>query len=242
MVPPLTRTECGNEIAKEIQVGYAKVIRSSETKLLGVTIDEKQKWQEHLTELTNALNKRTYAIRRISNQLPKKEVMKVVQSIWMSKLRYSLQLCNQVRIKSEDPTNSLMDAVQVSQNKMLRMLDRITLKDHITSNSLLQKYNLPLVNQLAAQIKLIEAWKSLIIEHYPVRLEPNNPNRLDTDRAIKPSSIKIWKDDAKTLAAKMSFSRDAERLWNSAPEQIKNASTLNIAKKEIKNYCNTLTL
>ena len=160
----------------------------------------------------------------------------------MTKLRYGLQLCNQVRIINEDPTNSLMDAVQVSHNKMLRMLDRISLKDHITSSSLLKKYNLPSVNQLAAQIKLIEAWKSLNIEHYPVRLEPNNPNRMETGRAIRASSIKFWKDDAKTLAAKMSFNRDAARLWNSAPEQIKNVSTLNGAKKEIKIYCNTFTL
>ena len=39
----------------------------------------------------------------------------------------------------------------------LTMLDRVTLKDHVTNESLLQKYNLPSVNQLAAEIKLTEA-------------------------------------------------------------------------------------
>ena len=42
---------------------------------------------------------------------------------------------------------------------------------------MLKKYNLPSVNQLAAQIKLVEAWKSQNIEQYPIKLEPNNPNR-----------------------------------------------------------------
>ena len=108
--------------------------RSNDTKLLGITIDDKHNWKEHFTGtngLINSLNKRTFSIRRIRNQIPKKEVIKVVQNIWMSKLRYSLQLCNQVRTKPEDPTNQNMKSAQVAQNKMPRMLDCVSLKDHI---------------------------------------------------------------------------------------------------------------
>ena len=169
-------------------------------------------------------------------------MIKVVQSIWMSKLRYGLQLCNQVRLTPDDPSNALMNAVQIAQNKMLRMLDRVSLKDHVSTVSLLIKYNLPSVNQLAAQIKLIEAWKCLNIEQYPLKLEPNNPNKLATDRVIRASSIKIWKDEARTGAAKMSFSRDCARLWNMAPESIKQAPTLGFAKSEIKKFCKSLEL
>ena len=158
----------------------------------------------------------------------------------MSKLRYGLQLCNQVRIKPEDPTNSLMEILQVAQNKMLRMLDRVSLKEHVTSVSLLKKYNLPSVNQLAAQIKLTEGWKTQHIELYPLSLELNNPNRMTGERVIRDSSIKMWKDDAKSVAAKLSFSRDSARLWNNASVIIKNAPSLNIAKKEIKKFCDTI--
>ena len=69
-------------------VGGETVPRSSSTKLLGVNIDDKQNWHEHFSVLQAALNKRTFNIRRIANQIPKKEVMKVVQSIWMSKLSF----------------------------------------------------------------------------------------------------------------------------------------------------------
>ena len=242
MVLNLTKQECESGLANEIIVDNTSVPRSSKSKLLGVIIDDKQKWKEQLTDLTNQLNNRTFAIRRIANQLPKKEVLKVVQCIWMSKLRYGLQLCNQVRLKPEDPSNSLLDAVQVAQNKMLRMLDRVSLREHVTSLSLLKKYNLPSVNQLAAQIKLTECWKIDNIKHYPLKLENNNPNKVESDRVIRPSSVKKWKDEAKTAAAKLSFSRDAAKLWNSAPEAIKRASTLNIAKIEIKKYCDTITI
>ena len=69
-------------------------------------------------------------------------------------------------------------------------------------------YNLPSVNQLAAQIKLIEGWKCMNIEQYPLKLEP----------------------------------RDCARLWNMAPDSIKQASTLGCAKSEIKNFCKLLEL
>ena len=62
-------------------------------------------------------------------------------------------------VEFDDPTSANMKSAQIAPNKMLRMLDRVTLKDHVTSKSLLLKYNLPSVNQLAAEIKLIEAWK-----------------------------------------------------------------------------------
>ena len=160
----------------------------------------------------------------------------------MAKLRYGLQLCNQVRTKQEDPSNLQMEAIQVTQNKMLRMLDRVTLKDHVSNTSLLQKYTLPSVNQLAAQIKLVEAWKCINKENYPLKLEPNNPDRAITERELRPSSVKLWKDDAKSVAAKVSFSRDTAKLWNNASEGIKNAISLNTAKKEIKSFCRLLPL
>ena len=139
MILNQSKKECEDELSKSIQVGGVTVPRSSSTKLLGVNIDDQHNWREHFTELQSALNKRTFSKRRISNQIPQK-VLKVVQCIWMSKLRYGLQLCNQVRTKLEDPSNSQMNSIQLAQNKMLRMLDRVSLKDHITTKSLLQKY------------------------------------------------------------------------------------------------------
>ena len=88
MILNLTKSEAELAISKEIEIGGSMVQRSCSTKLLGVEIDEKQDCKEHFNSLLNSLNKRTFAIRRISNKIPKIEVIKVVQSIWMSKLRY----------------------------------------------------------------------------------------------------------------------------------------------------------
>ena len=128
------------------------------------------------------------------------------------------------------------------QNKMLRMLDRASLKDHITTASLLTKYNIPSVNQLAAEIKLTEAWKSTHLSTYPIQMEVFNPNRVNSDRTVRPGTTKLWNDEANTTSAKISFSRDMAKLWNNAPLNITNAPCLSGAKREIKKFCKQLAL
>ena len=67
---------------------------------------------------------------------------------------------------------------------MIRMVDNVSLKEHIKSADLLQKYGLLSVNQLAAQIKLLEAWKSVNLENYPIQMENNQLQRNTNGRAI----------------------------------------------------------
>ena len=86
-------------------------------------------------------------------------------------------------------------------------------------------------------LTLVLAWKSINIEQYPIQPESNIQGR-----NIRPSSIKVWKDDAKSKAASESVSRDTAKLWNNAPIALKNAPNLSCAKREIKKYCKSLLI
>ena len=62
MILNLTKSECENQLTKEIKIDNATVKRSESTKLLGLTIDDKQNWKEQISGangLVNALNHRT---------------------------------------------------------------------------------------------------------------------------------------------------------------------------------------
>ena len=224
-------------------VDGAKIEVSDHTKLLGMEIQGNQNWNEHFrgkNGLISSLEKRTFAIRRISNQIPKTQLMRIVQGLWMSKLRYGLQLCNSVRISSEDTQSGNMKATQTAQNKMIRMIENVSLKDHLRSADLLKKNGLLSVNQLAAQIKLVESWKAVNTENYPIQLENNQAHRNTNGREVRDTTMILWKDDTKLTAAKESFIRDAAKIWNKAPLAVKNAKSLYSAKKEILKYCKTL--
>ena len=73
-----------------------------------------------------------------------------------------------------------MKMAQMAQNKVLKMLNRSRIKDRVSNKVTLGKFELMLVNQVAAQIKLTEAWnwKAMNDEKYPLNLKrQGNVNR-----------------------------------------------------------------
>ena len=69
-----------------------------------------------------------------------------------------------------DLKNGDLKSIQKVQNKMVRFLNGKTLKDKIHTKVLLEQANLLSVNQLNAKVKLIEVWKALNIEDYPIKI------------------------------------------------------------------------
>ena len=138
--------------------------------------------------------------------------------------------------------NGNMKSLQIAQNKLLRFLTKTSIKERTCTRDLLSMTGLLSVNQLAASFKLCEVWKSENITDYPVHLEPNNQGLGHSDRSVRPTTSRKFNQDAKSTAAKESFSRNATKLWNSAPQCIKTPKSLSAAKKEIIKYCSTLPI
>ena len=135
-----------------------------------------------------------------------------------------------------------MKAAQIAQNKLLRLLNNTSMKDRVSTEDLLKNTGLLSVNQLAASIKLLEVWKSLHIKNYPVQLEPNNKVVNLSERQMRPSTTREWNQDAKTGPEKESFSRNAAKIWNMAPNKLKEMTSQTMAKKAIKEFCKTLPM
>ena len=66
-----------------------------------------------------------------------------------------------MRCNSSDTQNTILKSVQVAQNKLLRLLDNSTLKDRKSANEMIKATKMLSVNQIAAQVKLNEAWKAV---------------------------------------------------------------------------------
>ena len=229
----------------QIRVGEILVKQEKSTKLLGVVIQDNQEWKQHFygkNGLINSLTKRLYAIGRVANQIPKNKLLQLAHALWMSKLRYGLQLCTNVRIDESETKNGNMKSLQIAQNKLMRKLLNAKYCDRTSTADLLKETGLMSVNQTAASIKICEVWKSENVPNYPVHLEPNNTGMIQSDRIVRPTINRKWNQDAKSSAAKESFSRNAAKLWNAAPESVKNAKNLTLAKKEIKKHCKMLPI
>jgi hypothetical protein len=94
----------------------------------------------------------------------------------------------------------------------------------IPTSSLLTKYSMLSVNQLNAQIKLVEIWKALNVDDYPLTVvkQTIDNSRVNTRADTKEKPIEI----GKSLLVQKTCISDAFHLWNNAPEKIINSITL----------------
>ena len=96
------------------------------------------------------------------------------------------------------------------------------------------------VNQLAAKIKLIEVWKSVHSEGYPLSLEPYKVNSTVISHDLRFQPNRVFNDNCRLQKSESSYHIDAARIWNAAPLSIRNAISLNIAESKIDKFCDTL--
>ena len=103
------------------------------------------------------LTSKLFTIKRLSSEISSDRLKRVADSLYTSKARYGLQLFGKVRINDEDSTNVLLNSLQ---NKYARFLSGKKLTDKITTKKILSDLKIISINQMSAQIKLTEVWKS----------------------------------------------------------------------------------
>ena len=172
------------------------------------------------------------------NFLNNKALIKVAESIFMSKIRYGIQLLGKVRLSETDSTNLELEAIQKIQNKLVRILNGVRLKDRISSKSLAQKLGLLSVNQINAQVKLSEMWKAINSDNNALQI---TIKQKASDAAITRSDKNVTLvEHGLSELCKKTFLNDAAHVWNVTPESIKSAISLYSAKKAIKTFVQTL--
>ena len=118
-----------------------------------------QDWNEQILGVggvISSLNQRFFLLKRLKNKLSNKQLCKTADSIFTSKIRYSVQLYGKVRMSKGDLENGLIEDIQVIQNKLARWLNGVSIKDKKRTRDLLNNLNMLSVNQINAQIKLTE--------------------------------------------------------------------------------------
>ena len=106
-----------------------------------------------------------------------------------------------MRTTESDPKPACMKALQVTQNRLLRALNNSRIKDRVNTSTMLKKFDLLSVNQLTAQIKLLEVWKATHVKDYPIELEPYNKIRPLNSHNLRTQSDRVFNDSAKLKIA-----------------------------------------
>ena len=78
------------------------------------------------------------------------------------------------------------------------------------------------------------------VENYPTGLLTTTEN--DSTREVRSGTRQQFKENARLKVSKMSFVYDAAKIWNRAPQTIKECKTLASAEREIKSYYMTFPI
>ena len=96
------------------------------------------------------------------------------------------------------------------------------------------------MNQLNVQVKLLEVWKSQKITNYPLKIAKQtiDENICTTRASAQGRLIEI----GKTTTTKNTLTSDAIRIWNMAPKDITESTSVWQAKEKIKAYAKSLPI
>ncbi len=202
-------------------------VTSSTVKNLGVILESNLSFENHISNVTKTAFFHLRNIAKLRNMLSVSDAEKLVNAFMTSRLDY----CN--ALLGGGPASSI-NKLQIVQNAAARVLTRSRKYDHITP--ILQSLHwLPIKFRISYKILLL-AYKALndlapayltnLLSHY-------NPTR---SLRSQNSGLLVVPRIAKSTKGGRTFSYLAPKLWNSLPDNVRDADTLSLFKSRLKTH------
>ena len=116
----------------------------------------------------------------------------------------------------------------------MRLLLGKVISDEVSIKSMLDDLGWLSINQLAAETRLIEAWKTVHLEDYCMKdvLKLRHKGNNNTRR----NHVNFLDTGVEDIYGSSSFVNSTAKLWNKSPDSVKEAPSLSSAKKEIRRF------
>ena len=158
----------------------------------------------------------------------------------MSLVRYGMPLYCPIRMDHESPKHKSIQKIQVVFNDCLRLLTSNKRKDHAKIEDMLQTLGWLSLNQLSAETRLIEAWKTAHSQDYC--LNETLKKKEKNTRTTRSNDQVLFKVGVECRKSKSSFSGPTALIWNKAPADVKTASNLYQARRAIRGFVKSLPI
>ena len=209
-----------------VAVSDVRLEPSTSVKSLGVVLDGKLTFDQHIASVCRASYFHIRALRHVRESLPDNVAKTVACSIVGSRIDY----CNALLVGMSD---SNFKKLQRVQNTLARVLLRLSRSDHITP-ALIELHWLPVKYRVTFKLatltfKTLQSGqptylRDLVQIYEPVRsLRSSNKRLLCIDRS-------------RTVIASRSFKHSSATVWNSLPVDIRDCNTVDTFKRNLKTY------
>ena len=222
----LRKKGCKTDKAR-VLVGGAPIEEKKSIKLLGVYIDNRLNWEDHVEKVQKKINQRAFFLRRLRGVLEHDQLISVTNGLIYSVVRYGLAVYGRARLEETDPKKANLAALQRSLNGIMRIITQTPQPDKLSTEELLIQTGLPSLNQMTVESVLTEMWKADKYE-LPVRslFEETPAGKRRTEKYKVPrlaTNHKEW------------FVWKGSVIWNKFGRNLDGLCSSDV-KKEIKDY------
>ena len=121
----------------------------------------------------------------------------------------------------DEVQNDDLLCIQKVQNKLLRFLSNVSLKDHQCTESLLEKSKMLSVKRNNAQTKITEFWKAINKDNKDNSFKASLPNNNQEERVSRSKTNGLLNISGSSNGARNSFINDTKMVWNNCPRNYK---------------------
>ena len=217
-------TPQNNASLNQIQIGTELISHKSFVKFLGISIDEKLDWHEHIHSCKNKISKTLYCLRSLKNTLPKQHLRTLYQTLIQPHLEYGIVLWGAAH---ETHINKL----NVIQKKAIRIVSKAKYNEH----------TLPLFKELKL-LKIQDLHKLLlgkfmykaIHNQLPPPLIPYFPQNTEIHSYSTRQASNSHIQYRRTAKAAIQINYKGPSYWKDLPNEIQQSKTLKILTCKLK--------
>ena len=218
----------------EVMVGDTAIKPGSTIEILGLQLDHRLSPAPYVVGLRSALAQRLGMLRRLRPSVPPHLLRNFAEGLFYGKLRVYANVVFNVRLMDTDQHTKGSSAIQVLINDVARLITGLRRTDHIRIRNLLDKAQVPSLNEVVVRASGMLAW-SMTSPKHPLH-HIYEESRLDS--VTRSSSAGLLK----VTTAKESISvRNAQLVWNACSE-LRSATSAGAAKAALKSFVRTTPL
>lgn len=224
-----TKTQADSDIHK-IQIGTDEIMPKKSVKFLGITIDDRLNWHDHIVSVKNKMSRTLYNLKMIKNILPKYVLKTLYTTLLQPYMDYGILLWG--------ATNQChLNKLNVIQKKAIRTITNSNYNEHTAplfkDLNLLRLNDLYKLNVGKFMYKMTHNKLPLPIKHTFIQNQEMHNHNTRQGVHIKYRRTKI---------ASNQISHKGPEVWLNIPADIQTAKTINQFKSKYKKFLHQTNL
>ena len=209
---------------KDLQLSGKIINRTNHVKFLGVIIDDKLSFSEHVHDLVKKVSSSTGVLRRVSNLVPVDVRLKIYYALIYSRMTYAITVWGRSSIGNRNLCNSAVKRVWkiIFYNCVRQGANNLEL---LTYDSMLEYF----ACLKLCKIMFLNGHNYFRIKMLQLASSHSHETRFNSQSNLNSPFFTKSK-------CQNSFLYQSVKVWNSIPVEIRNSPSIGVLKKSLKKY------